>query len=271
MSELDVGYAKSPLIQSPEVEDEFYYGHRLVKTRDESGEEIWTYQPLALEDFLDPQEGDHFVQGTLHDDDVEKAKSIFRFLYRDDPTVAVFSDLKIVWDIEGLSQPAPDVAVIPDVEDPDNPRRVFDVVVEGTRPYFVLEIVSPRYRKPDREDKVDIYAQAGVDEYVIIDPWLDDEGNVAYEVLGYRLRDGRYTEIEPDERNWIYSATNDVWIGPTELHDSFLVVDAKSNERILPAEERAVMEATARIEAEGRAEALEAELARLREGLARNE
>lgn len=202
------------------------------------------------------------MQGTLHNDDTEQAKSIFRHLHEEDPTAAVFSDLKMVWDIEGLSQPAPDVAVIPDVKDPDKPRGEFDVAVEGTRPRFALEIVSPRYRKPDREDKVAIYERAGVEEYVIIDSWLR-EGEVSYEVLGYRLEAGAYTEIEPDEQGWIYSAVNDVWIGVSEARDRFFVVDGRTGERILPDRE-------ARLVAEGRAQALEAELARLHEKMERN-
>ncbi|MFQ5856283.1 MAG: Uma2 family endonuclease [Anaerolineae bacterium] len=266
----------TPLTVPEEVDDEFYYGHRIVITHDEAGREIFTYQPLTLEDFLDPQEGDHFVQGTLHNDDTEQAKSIFRHLHEEDSTAAVFSDLKMVWDIEGLSQPAPDVAVIPNVKDPDRPRREFDVAVEGTRPRFVLEIVSPRYRKPDREEKVAIYERAGVEEYVIIDSWLQ-EGEVSYEVLGYRLEEGVYVEIEPDERGWIYSAVNNVWIGVSEERDRFFVVDARTGERILPdrearliAEGRAQFEAAARVEAERRAQALEAEIARLREQMERN-
>jgi len=94
--------------------------------------------------------------------------------------------------------------------------------------------------------------------------------------LGYRLEGGRYVPIEPDERGWIYSATNEVWIGVTEERDGFFVIDARSGERILPAQERAEMaeeraaaEAAARAKAERRVEAMEAELARLQEELAR--
>jgi len=242
----------SPTVEKAEVRDEFYYGHRLVTIRDESGRETFVYRPLTLEDFLDPQEGDHFVQGTLHHEDVAKAVSIFRYLYRDDPTVAVFSDLKMVWDIEGLPQPAPDVAVVPNVEDPHRPRQVFDVALEGTRPRFILEIVSPRYREADRKDKVAIYEQAGVEEYVIIDPWLQEDGSVACEVLGYRMEAGRYVAIPPDDRGRIYSTTDNVWIGVTEARDGFVVVDGETGAPVLPAEEWV--------------RALEAELARLRKG-----
>jgi len=98
----------------------------------------------------------------------------------------------------------------------------------------------------------------------------------SFEVLGYRLEGGRYVPIEPDERGWIYSATNEVWIGVTEEWDGFFVIDARSGERILPAQERAEMaeeraaaEAAARAKAERRVEAMEAELARQQEELAR--
>jgi Uma2 family endonuclease len=238
---------------STEPEDPFRYGTRVSISYDENGEMIYTELPLTLEDFLDPQEGDHFLQGTLHYEDVGKAASIFRHLHRNDPTTAVFSDLKMIWDIEGLPQPAPDVAVVPNVKTPEKHRGSFDVAVEGTRPQFVLEMVSPEYREPDRQKKVGIYEAAGVEEYIIIDSWLAG-GTVSYEVLGYRLVEGNfYTEIPPDERGWIYSVTNRVWIGISEERDGFFVIDAQTGERILPAEvAREEAEHQAQVEAEAR-------------------
>jgi len=85
------------------------------------------------------------MQGTRHEKDTDKIKGIFRQLYRDDPTVAVYSDCKMIWGIEELSNPAPDLSVIPFVNDPDKPHGSFDVVAEGTRPWFVLSMVSPTY------------------------------------------------------------------------------------------------------------------------------
>jgi Uma2 family endonuclease len=271
-------HTQSAPTTEPEAEtDPFYYGHRFVITHDENGEELFTQQPLSLEDFLDPQEGDHFLQGTLHYKDVGKVASIFRHLHRNEPTTAVFSDLKMVWDIEGLSQPAPDVAVVPNVTDAEAPRGNFDVAVEGTRPQFVLEMVSPRYREADREKKVPTYETAGVKEYIIIDSWLVGK-TVSYEVLGYRLTEGRfYTEIPPDERGWIYSETNRVWIGVNEERDGFFVVDAETEEEILPdevareeAERQAQAEAEARQTAERQVQA-EAEARQTAERQARTE
>lgn len=250
------------LLPSDRIDDEFYYGYRTIITYDEHGKEIYSYKPLTLDDFLDPEEGDLFMQGTLHNADTDALKSIFRYLYQDDPTTSVFSDLKILWGIEGLSQPAPDVTVIPNVKDPDKPRPVFDVAKEGTGPTFILEVVSPRYRQPDRDKKVAIYEQAGVEEYFIIDSWLKGE-EVSYEVVGYRLRDGIYTQIQSNEQGWVFSEINQVWVGTSEDRQRFFVIDAQTNRLILTAEERAEAEARARREAENRVLELEAQLREL--------
>lgn len=257
------------LTAAERIDDEFYYGYRTIITYDDEGKAIYSYKPLTLDDFLDPEEGDLFMQGTLHEDDVDKLKSIFRYLYENDPTVSVFSDLKILWGIEGLSQPAPDVMVVPNVREPERPRPVFDVTREGTKPRFILEVVSPRYRQPDREKKVAIYERAGVEEYFIIDSWVEDN-RVSYEVLGYRLQDNIYREIPSNEQGWVFSQVNRVWIGVNADRDRFFVVDGRTGQEILPAEERArtaaamaEAEAAARQQAEARVAELEARLREL--------
>ncbi len=196
------------------------------------------------------------MQGTLHEKETDKMRGIFRYLYEDDPTVAVYSDCQMIWGIEGLSNPAPDVSVIPFVNDPDKPRTSFDVIAEGTRPWFVLEIVSPNYWKEDLKDKVAIYQQAKVQEYFFIDSGLRGRKNekVQYKVKGYRLqRWQQYAEIEPDERGFLYSSVNDVWIGSNETQDEIIVYDRQTGKRILPDNERASAEAEARAEAERQA------------------
>ncbi|MGB0389354.1 MAG: Uma2 family endonuclease [Ardenticatenaceae bacterium] len=238
--------------------------YRVLIDHDQTGQEIYSYQPLTEADFLDPQEGDQFMQGPRHEIDTTDATSIFRYLYRDDPDTVVLSDVKILWGIKGLSEPAPDVAIIPNVgvAEKELPSS-FDVVEHGTRPRFVLEIVSPNYRKADREDKVKIYAQAGVEEYIFIDSNWQKSGLVSYEVHGYLLTSRQYWSNPPNDKGWIYSPANKVWIGPNEAGDGFIVVDRRTGERILPdqlradaAEERAeAAEERAESEAQARAEA----------------
>lgn len=256
-----------PLPSTERLDDEFYYGYRTIITYDKNGKEVYSYQPLTLADFLDPAEGDLFMQGTLHDEDTETLKSIFRYLYRNDPTTAVFSDLKILWGIEGLAQPAPDVMVIPEVKEVSKPRPAFDIVLEGTRPRFVLEVVSPRYRQPDRDKKVALYERAEVEEYLIIDSWLRGD-QVSYEVLGYRRQGGIYVEIQPNQQGWVFSQVNKVWVGVSPDRQRFFVIDSETGQPLLPAEKRAEVEA-ARAEAE--AARAEAEVKARREAEARAE
>lgn len=252
------------------ADDPFYYGHRWQEVTDEDGNVDTIEIPLTQDDFLDPQEGDHFVQGTLHEKDVEKIKSIFRRLHRHHQALIVYSDLKIDWGVKGLKNPAPDVAVIPHVIDPGKPRGQFDVPEEGTRPRFVLEMVSPRFVESDYEKKPTVYERAGVQEYIIIDSNMRDwEDEVSYTLEGYRLQEGRYVAIQPDARGWLFSEENQAWIGVTATGDEFFVIDAQSGEQILPdlaqaevaeqraavAEQRLRAEVTARQEAERRAEA----------------
>lgn len=55
----------------------------------------------------------------------------------------------------------------------------------------IIEVVSPRYRREDREIKLKEYAQAKVQEYVIVDQ-RSQRRQVVEEVLGYRLVDGQF-------------------------------------------------------------------------------
>lgn len=244
-------------------EDEFYYGFRTVEDEESGG---FRYVPLTPDDFLDPEEGDHFMQGTLHELEVSRLRGIFRSRLRDQEDVTVYCDLKMEWGIPGIPNPAPDISVIRNVTDPDRPRGTFSVPDEGVCPVFVLEVVSPRYRSQDIRDKPEIYRKAGVSEYIIVDPHLSGD-KVSYEIVGHRKIGNRYISIHPDDRGMIYSQTTDVWIGPTEAKDGIIVEDGQTRERILPdteradAEaERADAEANARKMAEDRARSLEIRL-----------
>ena len=233
--------------------DEFYYGCRTLISYDEENKIIYSYQPLSLDDFLDPQEGDLFMQGTLHHDDVEALQGMFRHLHSDDE-LTVYSDLKILWSLKWLKQPAPDVMVIPDVIEPDKHRGSFDVTLERTSPTFVLEVVSPRYRQPDRASKVAIYEQARVSEYIIIDSWLKKSGTVQYEILGYRLQGAIYTEIKPDKHGRIFSQINQVWFSVNEAKTKFIVTDQNGN-LLLSDRERAQAESEAHQQTEAKLQA----------------
>jgi len=250
------------------MNDSFYYGRRQVIKYDRTGQPSYTYLPLTADDFLNPQLGDEFVQGARHAADVRNAKLIFRYLYRYNPFMTVLSNVKLVWEIDKLAQPMPDLVVIPNMTEPERPRTVFDVQLEETRPRFVLEVVAPRLAEADLKAKVAIYQQAGVLEYFIIDAGLraeqEEQENPVYTVIGYRLEEEQYAPIAPDARGWLYSKINKVWLGATLGRDTFIVVDGRTGQPIMPDAAYDDPPAAAHAEATSRAQSIAAQLDLLR-------
>ena len=198
------------------------------------GSIIYTKIPLTAEEFLHPQEGYHLPNSTFHDDVAGDAKDMLTRRYDNNSTTAVFRDLIIKWDVPDLKDHCPDTYVVFGVRDKNHIRTEFVVAEEGVRPSLIIEVVSPRYRKEDRVTKVKEYAQAGVQEYVIIDRRIQ-RGQVIEDVLGYRLVEGHYLPLNPDENGRILCETVELWIG---LEDARVVmVDAKSGDRLLSARE----------------------------------
>ncbi len=231
-------------VQTYPEDDEFYYGHRPVFEYDENGRELYYYIPLTPDDFLDPEEGDFFMQGTLHEDTVDDLKSIFRYHFRNRKDIKIYSDLKIIWDAGGKENPAPDVSIFQNVRNPEKHRRVFSVAEEGVSPFFILEVVSPRYRQEDVLRKPSIYRRAGVEEYIIVDSGQkrNDSSEVSWTVQGYRLKGKKYDPIAPDRQRRIYSRTADLWIGPSESGDRIIIYDGQTGKEIPPDHEMARQE-----------------------------
>jgi hypothetical protein len=128
----------------------------------------------------------------------------------------------------------PDAFVAFNIRDKQTVRTEFNVPAEGTTPAFVVEVVSPRYRTADRVKKVRKYAQVGVQEYAIFDR-RKQRGQWFEEVLGYRLVDGIYLPMVPDEDGLLFFATVNLQIG---MHDKqVILIDATTGERLLTASE----------------------------------
>lgn len=190
--------------------------------------------PLTSAEFVHPQEGYHLPNSTFHDSAVGDAKDMLTRRYASDPETAVFRDLLIKWDIANLDDHSPDVYVVFGVRNKEQNRTQFVVAEEGVCPSLIIEVVSPRYRKEDREIKVKEYAQAKVQEYVIVDR-RTQRGQVIEEVLGYRLVDGQYLPLTPDDDGRILSETVGLWIG---LYDGRVVMeDAQTGKRLLTSRE----------------------------------
>lgn len=207
---------------------------------------------------MDPQEGDLIIRDTWHTNTVVDLFDALKRRYEAHPDVLVGMDLKMLWGIRGLQNPAPDVVVIPRVRDREKLRPSFDVLKEGTRPVLVIEVVSdgPEHRDNDHDKKVKIYWQAGVPEYLILDP---PARTLNPHWSGYRLDgSGRYQPIAPGEEGRIFSRTTGLWFGIDPDRRALRIVDAKTGERLLLGSELGTRLQTA-----------EAEVARLREEIER--
>ena len=81
----------------------------------------------------------------------------------------------------------------------ENVHRIGPKLAEGASD-LVVEIVSPESRVRDRRDKLFDYAQAGVEEYWIVDP-------LRRTADFYRLVEGVYERVLPDAEGRLHSST----------------------------------------------------------------
>jgi len=265
-----------PVAEPPDA-DPFRYGWRPRYVRLPDGEVIEEQIPLTAEDLLDPQDGDVVGQSAYHFSLLLRLAILLRRYYADQKDVFVAGDLKMLWRIPGLKNPAPDIAVIPGVRDREADRKSFDVVAEGTRPWLVIELVSStdeETRNNDYDKKVRIYERARIPEYLILDPPTSyTQGR--FLISGHRLGpDGLYRPIAPDAQGRILSETTGLLFAPPVSGCAVQVFEAATGTPLLSAleesearkaaEKRAAAE-WRRAEAERRrADAAEAEIARLR-------
>ena len=97
--------------------DPFRFGWRYRYTPQPNGEVIREQIPLTPEDLLDPQLGDEIPQTTQHYWEVHDLADQLRTHFYARKDALVVSDLKMLWRIPGLAEPAPDIAVIFGIHD----------------------------------------------------------------------------------------------------------------------------------------------------------
>lgn len=100
-------------------------------------------------------------------------------------------DFFVVWDVDG-----------------SKPRKSWVAWEEGGRyPDLVVELVSPSTAKKDKEENLRFYAEVlRVAEYF----WYDPDTR---ELRGYRLAEGHYEPIVPNERGWLWSRELGAYFG----------------------------------------------------------
>jgi Uma2 family endonuclease len=254
----------------------FKYGYREIQVKGSDGDIEYERVPLTLEDVLHPQFGDVHVLSDAHGDDCLYLRDVLKSRYQDDPSVVVFYDVGIFWDIPGLEHHSPDVSLIFGVKKRKE-WKSFHVKTEKVRPALIVEVTSPDTRVNDVKTKVEQYAQAKVPHYVIVDAQEKAERR-RVTLTRYRLADGHYERQGPDEQGRVWLEPVGLWLGvrtdPQTGGDRVALFDYATGREIgdYTALSRARAEAETRADqAEARADRaderirqLEAELSRLR-------
>lgn len=204
------------------AEDPFFYGYRWV-----GAEQV----PLTEDDLLDPQQGDHVSEHTLHQWIVSKIYEILGelFVARERFDVLVGGNLKMLWRDPRIKRVAPDVVVIPGVDDPRKGRKSFAEKKEDAHPVFVLEATSEAMSRTDFEKKPRVYERAEVEEYFLLDtlvtPWT---------LAGRRLHGatGRYRKIRPDGEGRLLAESLEVVFAIGADGESVDLFDARTGEKL---------------------------------------
>ncbi len=251
------GIAPTSERQSVAKRDPYRYGYRTHWGQGPDGRQQSRVVPLTYRDLLDPQLGDSMTQDSLHIQLVSLLMSLLRTHFASDPEVAVFGDLKVIFDVPGLPGPGPDVFVVRGARDRDRRRKSFRVSEEPGRIVLVIEVVSPEYKKKDYESLPEVYEKAGIGECVTIEA-LGEYLTDPYKLAGHRLgEDRRYHDIDLDEQDGLELESVGLSIAPDPDGWGLKIVDRATGQRLLTLEEGLLtleQERVARETAEKRAE-----------------
>jgi Uma2 family endonuclease len=215
---------------------EFRFGRRVVVTQSQTAQP--TYTPIALSpaDFLDPEPGDEFVQGDQHDRDVARLAATLHARHRLSPFINVLVGPKLRWADGRRPQPAPDIALVGEIADPERPRAVLDLAEEPVTLRAVFEVTAPLFAAGDLVDKLPIYAAAGIPEYWVLDSGLrPDHVDFAYTIVGYRLEGDIYVPISLGAQGSLTSPAARVRFQVAPDGRDFVVADARTGQFIVPA------------------------------------
>ena len=216
--------------------------------------------PTDASIFYPETDGEPMAVSDLHRRILTRLLQVLDTHFAQKPEVYVSGDI-LMYYVEGDPRKsiAPDVLVSFGLG--KKPRRTYLVWEEGKVPDFVMEFSSKNTYRNDLEDKMDLYALLGIQDYFL----YDAEGlYLPTPLMGFTLVDGAYVPISRGVEGGLHaSALNlDFHVDDTELG----IYDPVAGEWLrTPAET-----AEARAEtAEARAETAEAEIERLRAELAR--
>lgn len=216
-------------------------GQRRLFYFNDNGQPAYQVYDLTPEDFLNPQPGDEFFHGDVHDRSARILAGMLHYHFRYSPTTSVHIRPKLIWTDTSLAQPMPDVAIVNHLTEQQRQRPLLDFAAEQAATgdegevslRAIFEVTSPLLAQYDLADKRDLYERAGVPEYWIIDTGLRP-GNEqpAFSITGYRLQDGHYQAIAPTNSNRWESKACRLWLSVGADGQSFELGDLRTGKSL---------------------------------------
>lgn len=244
------------------ADDPFRYGWRYVRREHAVNGELYEQIPLTLEDVLYPEVGDFVVHTKAHEDICNYLLDVFNEHVRENAGAVVLHDVRVAWDVAGLRPNGPDITVFFGVQQQQN-WATFDCAIEGVRPALVVEVTSPDTRHQDLGDKLEIYEEAGVGQYLIIDT-RHIKGQDRLRLYCYHQGVHGFQQCQQNEQGYFWLEALALWVGIEAQRVVCYTPDGQPVNSYTEVQEQLRQEAQARAQAEVRIRELEAELARLR-------
>lgn len=154
-------------------------------------ESYWDENPYR-EEYLPESDGKPMAETDTHRRYMLDVLDALDEHYRDDPWTYVTGNIFLYYPDETgkLHAVSPDIFVVHGVEKKD--RRIYNMKVENKAPDVVIELSSLSTQMEDLGNKRFLYARLGVKEYFLFDPF----GEAINPLLrGFRLADGEYMPI----------------------------------------------------------------------------
>lgn len=160
--------------------------------------------PLS-QDIYYPDSDGKPLESEAHLQEMLDLREALRKHFQDAPDVYVGANMFIYYQ-EGNPRVSvgPDVFVARGVSNPKELRRVYKLWKEGTPPCAVFEITSASTHDEDLVTKKKLYERLGVEEYFLHDVLGE---YLRPRLQGYRLEEGRYRRIHPEEDGSLVSRT----------------------------------------------------------------
>ena len=162
-----------------------------------------SYVPTDTSLLYPAEDGQPMAVSDLHREQMVWTIDILKTHYSQDPSVYVSGDI-LMYYVQGEPSKSisPDVLVTFGIG--MKPRRTYLVWEEGKVPDFVMEFSSESTYRNDLTDKMDIYASLGIKEYFLYDA---EDLYLPSQLMGFELVNGVYIEVQPDDNSGIRSSS----------------------------------------------------------------